>query len=666
VSAAHRFAPGLLLLAAGVFVLGLADALVIHATTGFFGQGFNSPMVRGAADVASFATAGAILDVFLLATGFAVVSTLTRPISLATGPAGIALASALTLCFPLAFDVISHRLHRIFGQVLGIDILIHLAGGRVSDAALEAISEAPAAVLLVSATLVALVVGVRVVRRFEPTLEGRVQLVGPSMHRLLALAAVAGAIGAVILGLAAERWPSVAFGLERKPSAQLLLLLVRTATDADRDGYGLLSRPRDPAAWDPGRHPYALELPANGIDEDGVGGDLPADFRAPGATPVPQEVGAKRPSFLLVLLESFRGDLVGLRFAAQEVTPVLNRLAREGASSTRAFAHNPLTWPSRAQLFQGRLKPSPGAPTLIDDFKALGYRVAYFSGQDDSHGGSEELVGYERADVFFDARSDRERRTSRSGFAVSLQIPWSVVLDRVRTYLDATRDDARPLFLYVNLVDNHYPYHHAELEKLLGVEPVRRSEIRPENAQRVFETYLQASANVDRAVGELVGLWRERMGSAPIAVTGDHGQSFYESGMLGHGQTVDEAQTRVPLILVGIGGSWPEPLGLADLRGLLLSNLFEEPGRARFVVASQRRIFQYTGPLERPRRIGLRSSADVVGWEFANGRAERSGDALGKSIPPDDAQLRDVIWSWETLVNEVSPAATPGLPAADP
>jgi len=223
---------------------------------------------------------------------------------------------------------------------------------------------------------------------------------------------------------------------------------------------------------------------------------------------------------------------------------------------------------------------------------------------------------------------------------VSLQVSASRVLEQVRAYLDATAGDPKPLFLYVNLVDNHYPYHHDGIDRLLDVEPVTRSEIRPENAQRVFETYLQASTHVDRAIGELVALWGERMGEAALLVTADHGQSFYETGVLGHGQSLDPDQTRVPLILSGIGGTWPEPLGLADLRGLLLTHLFEGSGRARFAVDPARRVFQYVGRLEHPYMVGLRAWDRSASWAFARSEG-READSR------DERELLRALWTWE-------------------
>ena len=632
------------LLAAGLLVVGTADAVVLGLTTGYFGAGFNSPVLRGAGSVAVFVVAGALLDTFLLTTVFVVAEQIGRALRL-RGLPRLAFASSVTLFVPIAFDVVSHRLHRVFGQVLGLDALIQLAGGRVGDAALEALSEAPAAALLLGFGLVVIGGSVRLAQRSELRLGERIELSSPSRAGLAWMLVASTSAGLTILAAAAHLSPVLRFGFDHKASGQLLGLAIRLTTDVDRDGFGLLSRPPDVAPLDASRHPFALEVAGNGIDENGVGGDLPDHFRPQQPFPVPKRFGPRRPSLLLVLLESFRGDLIGRRLGSHEVTPTLNRLAGEGASSERTFSHIPLTWPSRAQLFQGRIVPLPGARTLIDDFHDLGYRVGYFSGQNDLHGGSDLLVGFERADAFYDARADRDHRTSRTALPVSLQVSANTVLGKVRSYLETTAYDPRPLFLYVNLVDNHYPYDHEGIERLLGVDPVTRSEIRPENAERVLETYLQASAHVDRAIGELTALWTQHMGDAPLLITADHGQSFYENGMLGHGQSIDTSQSRVPLIVVGIGGAWPEPLGLADLRGLLLTHLFEAPGRAHFVADPARRVFQYVGALERPYLVGLRGSERSAAWNFESSAGIGVDDVTTRIR--DDAELLPVLWTWE-------------------
>ena len=222
-----------------------------------------------------------------------------------------------------------------------------------------------------------------------------------------------------------------------------------------------------------------------------------------------------------------------------------------------------------------------------------------------------------------------------------------MLLRRVESFL-ANRGD-EPLFLYVNIVDTHYPYHHSELDALLPGEPVDRSGIRSHNREQVWRTYLNAAANVDRAAGKLVAAFRGAIGGADhvVLVTADHGQTFYEDGPLGHGHQLDRRQTQVPLIAWGLGGSWPEPIGASDLRGLLLGSL-DAPRAAHpeFAVDPQRRLLQYMPNLERPDRIAWRSANDAIVYDFALGRAQRED---GTAVELDDPEVIELIHAWEAL-----------------
>jgi arylsulfatase A-like enzyme len=315
----------------------------------------------------------------------------------------------------------------------------------------------------------------------------------------------------------------------------------------------------------------------------------------------------------------------------------LNALAARGASSERAYAHTPHTFASRAQLFGGTLTPRAEQRTLVDDFAALGYQVAHFSGQDDSFAGSARYLGSARADHYYDARQDLARHTGRGTSAGALQVSWKRVEERVAEFLDGRQDD-RPLFMYLNLVDTHFPFDHAELDPILGAERLERGEIREANRARVVAAYQNCAANVDRGIERIAARLRARApGELAIVVTADHGEALYEEGYLGHGQDLDDAQTRVPFIVAGIGGRWPEPLGVADVRGLLLQNL-QQPGPPRLEPEPRHRLFQYLSRIDIPRQIALRGVDSQARYDF------RSADFTG------DASAREpLIWTWEAL-----------------
>ena len=244
---------------------------------------------------------------------------------------------------------------------------------------------------------------------------------------------------------------------------------------------------------------------------------------------------------------------------------------------------------------------------------------------------------------------------TRSTRPASLQVSGKLVLERVRTFLAGTEPE-RPLFLYVNFVDTHFPYTHDEIDDLLDVEPLTVGEINPENAERVRATYENTAANVDRLARELVADFRRRQGGRAhaIIVTSDHGQGFYERGFLGHGQALTDDQTQTPFILWGIGGEWPEPLGMADVRGLLLRHLFRETGaypeRARFVPDPHRRVLHFMARIGSPRMIGLRSTRGLTSYDLTRGTVELF-DAEDRPRAVSEAErqaaFQELVHTWE-------------------
>jgi hypothetical protein len=294
-----------------------------------------------------------------------------------------------------------------------------------------------------------------------------------------------------------------------------------------------------------------------------------------------------------------------------------------------------MTWAARGGLLQGRVAPTPDGETLVDDFLARGYEVAWFSGQHDGLGEEDVRLGIERASHFYDARDDVARRTSRSAQPISLQVSWKTVDERVAEYL-ASRESVTPLFLYVNIVDTHFPYWHRELDDLNGSGVLPRDSIRPEYRERVWRSYLNAAANVDRAIGRLVARARAELGVGTlVVVTGDHGQSFYEDGMLGHGQSVDDAQTAVPFLTDRRDAALPDPLALSDVRGLIGHWLDGVEPAASELERSQ--IFQHVGALARPAVVALRGRDAVA--------AARPSDRTESGDPGRDSAIR----VWETL-----------------
>ena len=302
------------------------------------------------------------------------------------------------------------------------------------------------------------------------------------------------------------------------------------------------------------------------------------------------------------MLESTRADALGMRVAGRPVAPRLEALARTGSSAPAAYSHVGFTTQSLQSLFTGELAPADGRNSLVEAFRANGYRVGILSGQAEDFGGTAELVGMRRGDVFVDAATHREERASVFAAQGSLAIDGRVLLREFDARLGGREAWDRPWFLYVNLQSAHFPYAWPGMDRILPSEPLPRREISARNRERLARTYWNAVAYSDRLMGELIERLRGLgvLDDTLIVVTADHGESLFDDGFLGHGHALNDEQTRIPFVLSDPGIAFPGPVGLADMRAIILA-----AAGADVDPPAHDGVFQYLGTLDRPGAIGL-------------------------------------------------------------
>jgi len=635
-------------------VLTAVDTALIARTTNLFTGGFLvvEPQ-RGAGRIALYLAESLEFDVALLLLIWLPTLPLLRRTRI-LGANRLVAAAVLGLAPPLAFLYVRYNLSRYLGELMDPGVWLALAGG----SPLEWFAQAEAQLLPVAGTiavgLVAAVFGFRALRSKKGAGNARESYEVPAALALLVGFLAAMALAGAVLSSVCTRGAASCQALEKKAAGALLVPLLESATDFDLDGYGMFPPLVDQAPFDPTRHPYALDIPGDGIDQNGLAGDHPKDYQRPPDEFVERPVFARKPNVLIIFLEGVRADMIGSWVDGKPVTPFLDRLATQGSRSEHVYANSPYTARSRAQLLGGRLAPYRDQSTLIDDFHANGYTVAWISGQDESFGAEEsKMLGIARTDFHFDARDEEQYSVARFSTTGSLMVSWKRVNMHVAEYLEK-RDRSKPLLLYVNYGDTHFPYDHRELDDILGVRRLTPREIRPENAAGVYATYANATANVDRAIQQLLDLWRDKVGAENTAllVTSDHGEEIFEDGTLGHGLALDATQTRVPFLLVGLGGTWPEPLGLSDVRAGLQRSLAlsgpEAERPAHFAAVPGRHILQYMAVIEQPRLLCLR------GYD-----TELRYDTTQRS-QPDDPEFRSLIWWWEGLQLENAAHQRPG------
>jgi hypothetical protein len=623
------------------------DAVLLQLKKAFFTGGFLSDShTRGPLEALGFIAASLASDIALAAPLAAL--TLLAVHRLRLTDRARRLAVTLGAAVPLVIaEFITYRIASFLGDAFDLSLLFDLTGRRPSEFLAVAAGQLAAPLAALLATVGCVVVLVRLVNRGDA-----VRGDGPRPLRILGAAVVA----ALVLGTAvsAARVAAEVYddGVQRKASGRAIASVLEYVSDIDRDGYGVGEAPADAAPFDASIHPYAIDVPGNGIDEDGIGGDLALSAPyAEGAS----SAGAswtEHPNVVFIVLESFRSDAFGKTINGKPVTPNLSALAARGVSAPLAFSHNGYTAQSRFHLFSGSIADLRQQQTLIDDFKRNGYEVGYFSGQDDSFGGAAYSVGLERADVEFDARQARNQRYTTFSTAGSLAVPFDVVEARLAKFL-ATRRTDRPLFLYINFHDTHFPYSRKGLAPLVSKVRLDESRIEPSNADAVKEMYYNTAANVDAAIGTTLEAIAKHLGAPPaVIVTGDHGESLFDEGFLGHGYALNDVQTRVPLIVAGLPMTITEPFVQADLRDEIGAALSGHGGGPTVVRSPTKQVFQYLGKIDKPRAIGFVSADGRLVYDFRSGEVQSGGSWKKPSaLTGADAQrFQDLVHLWERMV----------------
>lgn len=582
-------------LAAVVFVTLAVELVLAERKFALFGGGYGqSNMIDTPVETLGFASALLACQALLFYFGYRLIRRLHG--RHADTPLFHLNFVAVALMLGIGALIAKYRALAYFSDALSFQVIRNLGGGSLVEAARFAFAEASLIVMGTGGAIFLYCALLFATRRHWRGAEPF-----PDRTRLSGRALAAALVATVLLLLGVSRIEDARHGLERTNAYYLATTLLHGATDFDRDGYSLFTWPVDGAPFDASRHPFALDIPNNGIDEDGYGGDLVL-AEEPSAD-APLRIVGERPHIVLVVLESTRGDVLGKRIGGRPVAPTLEALAASGTAVRGAFSHVGFTTQSLQSLFTGELAPRGAGRSLFTIFRANGYRTGVFSGQAENFGDIASVTGMDRADIFIDANSLRDERVYPLASPSSLNVDGRPLLREFDRRLGRAEAWDRPTFLYFNFQSAHFPYAYPAMERILTDDPLERGEIGPNNRARLEQTYWNAVAYNDRLIAALIarlqrlGVWEKTI----LFVTGDHGESLFDDGFLGHGHMISREQTEVPFI-----ASRPiaarAPIGLGDMRDIILRAAGADPGAAPG--ATPGRVFQYIGSLDRPSSIG--------------------------------------------------------------
>lgn len=581
------FVPALIVLMVSLVELALADRK-FGLFTGGFGM---SRAVDAPAEIGLFLLAYAVGQGLLGLAVWALALRVTR-----SGPfwAPVFVFALINGALFVAVLAAQYQLASYFSDAVGFALLKQLGGGSLVDAILFGLSEIGLAAVALAVLGVAAWLAWWMIARFAPASAPRLR----DVPRAIPLVVAGGFLTLAVL--VPRLGGDAAHGLNRTLAWGALVGSLDLVSDVDRDGYGVFGIQRDNAPFDARRHPLALDVPGNGIDEDGYGGDL---VLVPMAEPLrPQTFADTPPHVVVVVFESTRGDVLGKRIGGRPVAPNLEALAARGSAAV-AFSHVGFTTESLKSLFSGQLAPRNGDPSLFRDFAASGYRIGVFSGQPEDFGGISGTVGMrDSADIHVDAETLREKRAFDFAAQGSLLVDESHLLAAFDRTLGQGDWSTRPHMAYFNFQSAHFPYDHPGVARTLTQTPVERGAITKANAERVRTTYWNAVANSDRWLGALIARLKARgvWGDTILIVAGDHGEELFESGFLGHGHVINREQFATVLVSNRPNLLPKGPVGLADVRAILAAAV-------RGVAPPPVRIgpFLHIGPLDAPTAIGL-------------------------------------------------------------
>ena len=368
----------------------------------------------------------------------------------------------------------------------------------------------------------------------------------------LAAALIATALGAI--GRAATARAGIAqHGLG---SGHVLRGLWHLA-DGDGDGFSDGFGAHDCDDGDPRVHPHALDLAGDGVDGNCAGGDPDpaaiASARAARAASVPT---APHHDIVIVTIDSMRADHTSLAGYHLATTPNLAALATRAARFDRALSPSPLTRRALPAMLYGRMAATLSfsasrrwpllldnqLPTLASTLVAAGYRTAAIVSHrrlplsDATYHGFAEVIGL--SDELVSRHHDN----------------GDAVIDRALAWL--ATPSATPRFLWIHLIDPHYPY---------------RPPAAAPTLDRHASGYDRELAFADAQLGRLIAaLSADR---TVLAVTADHGEALGEHHLRFHGRGLDDGETHVPLVIAiphGPASATAAPVTLIDLAPTLL------------------------------------------------------------------------------------------------
>jgi arylsulfatase A-like enzyme len=443
--------------------------------------------------------------------------------------------------------------------LLGLVVAGYYADSRVEYTRYESMFHLPVEVVYGFAAIVACAAAARVFGDPERIALSRRALVATALVAALGLSSIV--YGAVAMD-ASQTAKALFWG--RSIVARRAFQAARWATDRDRDGFAATFGGADPDDADATRNPMAPEVPGNGVDENGIGGDLAASEFEPGAlfgppggpagAVQPAQVAAAPRNVLIITIDCLRADHLSSYGYGKRTSPNIDRFAADALLFERAYAQGTNTGHSLTSMFR-----SSYGDDIFDDRVPTFARLALEAGY------RNEFLNAVRTDVWLNASRWDRYKTLIGDFEVAHDdgdrlLDADALTDRAVEMLRA-QDPAKPHMTWVHYFDCHQrrkkkPGHDFGRSPA-GIFDSNVAYV-DEHVERLF-AYLRESGALDRTM---------------VVISADHGEAFMEHGARDHNNKPYNNNTHVPLIVRAPGvapGRVAEPCALVDVAPTVLA-----------------------------------------------------------------------------------------------
>lgn len=656
-----------------VFVALVCETYLLHRTEQFFGgQALNRPFaVDSGGEIAFFFSQAFVYDVLFYGSLGIFISALPR---VRTSLNPLQRIVLLLVIFGGVFGTIiaaKWKIYEYFKNQFDFAILKELTAGDLTNL-FAWVSWQQFLLILILPCLFLIFVGIlRFLGRFGATIQP---------WRLRYRAVLALVLAWAVLGVnhfATSRYEVIRFGLSSKISYAAVDSFLKLVSDFDQDGYGPLTNPPDPNNGDKDIHPYAVDYPGNGTDENGLAGDLPKIDPDSAKEGVRSIESGNDTNVILIVVETFRVDVIEKEIDGREVMPFLNSIAREHAYTSYAYSSFGVTARAIQSIFKGSVHYRDNDRSVADELRRLGYKTYVVSAQDETWGNTDRILGFDQFDKVFHARDinwdERDLTTWQKMNRIGLTLNSVELNEHIFSILDQSVNDK--FFLYINYQDLHYPYYDPKMDHVFIDKGVVTADFfKAENRDAVLAQYSNGAHHLDKSIQALWDHLRSRQldEKTLIVIVGDHPDSFYENGLLGHAWTLDEHQRRTPLFVINGRGRYETPVGQDEIANMILNSIdaSRQLPPLSFSFDPSRWIFELTAILEQPRQIGWISPADLITYDFKTARVQLGLDApwlKPTDVPvehPRYALFQSLVHRWESELLTKNGQANSTVPQA--